>query len=378
MRSTSAGVIGIATYSARMRALTVIPKKPGTSEVREVPDPVPNDDEVVVDVVRVGLCGTDAEIDHGEYGVAPPGSDFLILGHESFGRVSRPARRPNGKATELLDSVPVVASVRRPDGCPNCSRGEADMCLWGDYTERGVGGLHGFCAERYAERPEYLFPVPEELVDVAVLLEPLTISEKGWRHVTVAQRRMTVWEPRRALVTGAGPVGILAAVVLRLRGMDVTVVERTEKPERRALLAKIGATYAATSITPLHDIVGSNGRTDVILEATGSSQVAFAAMDLIGPNGVLILTSVTGGSRSLEVRADDINRRLVLRNAMVLGTVNANAADFRQGLVDLAAAERRWPGFLLSLITRRVPLERAAEALRHDPSQIKQVVEIHP
>jgi len=361
-----------------MRALTVIPKMPGTSEVREVPDPVPNDDEVVVDVVRVGLCGTDAEIDRGEYGFAPPGSDFLILGHESFGRVSRPARRTNGAAMELVESAPVVASVRRPDGCPNCSRGEADMCLWGEYTERGVGGLHGFCAERYAERPEYLFPVPEELKDVAVLLEPLTISEKGWRHVSVAQRRMTVWEPRRALVTGAGPVGILAAVLLRLRGLEVMVIERTEKPERRSLLAKIGASYAATSVTPLHDIVGSNGRTDVILEATGSSQVAFAAMDVIGPNGVLILTSVTGGSRSLEVPADDINRRLVLWNAMVLGTVNATAADFRQGLADLAAAERRWPGFLLSLITRRVPLERATEALRHDPAQIKQVVEIRP
>src|SRR3989441_4343024 len=282
------------------------------------------------------------------------------------------------KMAQLSESAAVVASVRRPDGCPNCSRGEADMCLWGKYTERGIEGLHGFCAERYAERPEYLFPVPEEIADVAVLLEPLTISEKGWRHVTFAQRRMTVWEPRRALVTGAGPVGILAAVLLRLRGLDVTVVERTEKPERRSLLAKIGASYAATSVTSLDEVVGPNGHTDVILEATGSAQVAFAAMDLVGPNGVLILTSVTGGTRSLEVPADEINRRLVLSNAIVLGTVNANAADFRQGLADLAATERRWPGFLLSLITRRVPLERATEALRHDPAEIKQVVEIRP
>src|SRR2546425_1479872 len=376
MRSTSAGVIGIATYSARMRALAVIPRKPGTSVVREVPDPVPNDDEVVVDVVRVGLCGTDAEIDRGEYGLAPPGSDFLILGHESFGRVSRPARRANGKTAQLSESAAVVASVRRPDGCPNCSRGEADMCLWGKYTERGIEGLHGFCAERYAERPEYLFPVPEEIADVAVLLEPLTISEKGWRHVTFAQRRMTVWEPRRALVTGAGPVGILAAVLLRLRGLDVTVVERTEKPERRALLGTIGATYAATSVTPLVELAGPRGHVDVALEATGSAQVAFALMDLLGPNGVLVLTSVTGGMRPLEVPADDINKRLVLWNALVLGAANANAADFRQGIADLVAAEERWPGFLGSLITRRVPLARAAEALTHDPTQIKTVVEI--
>src|SRR2546425_548481 len=285
MRSTSAGAIGIATYSARMRALTVIPKKPGTAEVREVPDPVPADDEVVIDVIRVGLCGTDAEIDRGEYGIAPSGSGFLILGHESVGRVTRRARAA-GKGMGLVESTLVVASVRRPDGCPNCSRGEADMCLWGDYTERGIRGLHGFCAERYAERPEYLFPVPEEIAAVAVLLEPLSISEKGWRQVSAAQRRMTIWEPRRA--------------------------------------------------------------------------------------------SVTGGGRSLEVPADDINKLLVLSNALVLGTVNGNAVDFRQGLVDLAAAERRWPGFLLSLITRRVPLEKATEALRHDPAQIKQVVEIRP
>src|SRR5438445_2893552 len=294
MRSTSAGVIGIATYSARMRALTVIPREPGTSQVREVPDPVPADDEVLVDVIRVGLVGTDADIDHGEYGVAPPGSDFLILGHESFGRVSRPARRTKENGAGLVESTPVVASVRRPDGCPNCSRGEADMCLWGDYTERGIRGIHGFCAERYAERPEYLFPVPDEIADVAVLLEPLSISEKGWRHVIAAQRRMTFWDPTRAIVTGDGPVGILAAVLLRLRGLEVPVIEHTEKPDRRTLLAKIGASYAATSVTPLDEVAGPKGPADVILEATGSSEVAFAAMDLIGPNGALILTSVTG------------------------------------------------------------------------------------
>src|SRR2546427_10612110 len=192
------------------------------------------------------------------------------------------------------------------------------MCLWGKYTERGIGGLHGYCAERYAERPESLFAVPEKIAAVAVLLEPLTISEKGWRHTIAAQRRMAFWEPKRAVVTGAGPVGILAAVLLRLRGLDVTVVERPAKPDRRALLARIGVGYAATSVTPLDEVAGPKGHADVILEATGSSEVAFAAMDLIGPNGALILTSVTGGTRSLAVPGDDINKRLVLWNAMVV------------------------------------------------------------
>ena len=355
-------------YSARMRALTVIPRRAGSGAVRDVPDPTARDGEVLVDVVRVGLDGTDAEIERGEFGEAPPGSDVLVIGHESFGRVAK-------GTSELPVGTPVVASVRRPDGCPNCARGEQDMCLWGNYSERGILRLHGYCAERYAERPEYLFRVPNEILDVAVLLEPLTIGEKGWRHAFAAQRRMSVWEPKRALVTGAGAVGILAALALRLRGLDVTVVERTDKPERRALLERIGVQYGATSVTPLRDLAGP-GRIDVLLDATGSARVAFEAIRLVGTNGVVILTSVTGAGGSLEVPADEINRRLVLNNALVIGTVNANAVDFRQGLADLAEAERRWPGFLLSLITRRVPLERAAGAVRHDPAQIKQVVEV--
>ena len=350
-----------------MRALTVIPGKAGSGAVREVPDPVPRDGEVLVDVVRVGIDGTDIEIGQGEYGTAPAGSDVLVIGHEAFGRVAR-------ESGPLREGAPVVASVRRPDGCPNCARGEPDMCLWGTYTERGIAGLHGYCAERYAERPDYLFVVPERIAEVAVLLEPLTIGEKAVRHARAAQQRMTVWEPQRALVAGAGPVGILAALVLRLRGLAVTVAERTEKPDRRALLARIGAAYAATSVTPLEEIAAD--RVDLAIEATGAAQVAFSLMPLIGPNGVLVLTSVTGGGRTLEVPADDINRDLVLRNALVLGTVNANAIDFRQGIVDLGVAEERWPGFLLSLITRRVPLEQAAEALAHDPRHIKTVVEI--
>ncbi len=358
---------------ARMRALTVVPGHAGTGAVREVPDPAPAPNEALVEVVRVGLCGTDAEIERGEYGVAPPGSDVLVLGHESFGRI---ARRPRDGGTDLKEGTPVVASVRRPDGCPNCLGGEQDMCLWGKFRERGINGLHGFCAERYAERAEYLFPVPEAVADVAVLLEPLTISEKGWRHLAVAERRMTVWEPRNAIVTGAGPVGILAAVLLRLRGLEVTVVERTDKPARRALLARIGASYAATSVAPLASVAHALGRVDVVIEATGSAAVAFASVAAVTANGAVILTSVTGGGRTLDLPADELNKHIVLDNVLVLGTVNAKSDDFRQGIADLAAAQERWPGFLASLITRRVPLARAAGALEHDPNEIKTVVEM--
>ena len=348
-----------------------MPGRAGSAAVRDMPDPQIADDLVQVDVVRVGLCGTDAEIERGEYGRAPDGADTLVIGHESFGRVAR-------DAGGLKAGTPVVASVRRPDGCPNCRSGEQDMCLWGGFSERGINGIHGFCAERFAERPEYLYAVPEPIADVAVLLEPLTVAEKGWRHVVMAQRRMTVWDPRTAIVAGGGPVGILAAVKLRLQGLDVTVVERRHKPEKEALLARIGAGYAATSLTPLATLAERSKRIDVVIEATGNSAVAFECLRLVGANGAVILASVTGAMRTLEVPADLINRKLVLDNVLVLGTVNAKSDDFRQGILDLAEAERRWPGFLGALITRRVPLADAAAALRHDPSQIKTVVEVRP
>jgi glucose 1-dehydrogenase len=352
-----------------VRALTVVPGRAGSGAVRDVPDPHIADDEVLVDVVRVGLCGTDAEIERGDYGRAPDGADVLVLGHESFGRVAR--------GTESLKAgTPVVASVRRPDGCPNCRNGEQDMCLWGGFKERGINGIHGFCSERFAERPENLFVVPEALAEVGVLLEPLTITEKGWRHAVAAQRRMTVWEPRTAIVAGGGPVGLLAALKLRLQGLDVTVVERQHKPEKEALLARIGAGYAATSVTPLATLAARSKRVDLVIDATGNAGVAFECLQLVGANGAVILTSVTGAMRSLELPADVINKKLVLDNVLVLGTVNAKSDDFRTGIADLSQAEQRWPGFLGALITRRVPLADAARALPHDPTQIKTVVEV--
>lgn len=341
-----------------MRALTVLPGSPGSGSVREVPDPSPAPGEVLVEVVRTGVCGTDSEIERGEYGAAPDGDQVLVLGHECLGR--------------LADGSLVVPSVRRPDGCPSCVAGEQDMCLWGGYRERGINGLHGYCAERFAELPEFLVRVPSELEAVAVLLEPLTVGEKAIRQTFAAQRRMRVWQPERAIVTGAGPVGLLAAIVMRLRGLEVTVVERAHKAERASLLERIGARYAVTSRTPLETL----GPVDIVLEATGSSGVAFGSVALLGPNGALVLTSVTGGGRSLELPADELNKRIVLQNLLVLGSVNANALDFRTGIDDLHEAEGRWPGLLSSLITRRVPLADAASALRRDPRDIKTVVEV--
>ncbi len=318
--------------------------------------------------VRLGLCGTDHEINAGLYGTAPDGSEHLILGHESLGRVAR-------AAGDFAEGTYVVAMVRRPDGCPNCARGEQDMCLWGDYTERGIRGRHGFGSEWWSERPQYLVRIPDKLRAVAVLLEPTSVVEKAVRHAFRMQERAH-WEPKRAVVAGAGPIGILGAMLLRLGGLEVTVFERSEKPERRALLARIGASYAATNVTPLQEIAGGGGPIDLAVEATGSAQVAFDLMQRLGTNGALALTSVTGGDATADLPIARLNRDLVLGNRLVFGSVNANRVDFEHGVRDLGEAERRWPGFLASLITRRVQLADAAAAVAHDPRQIKTVVEL--
>lgn len=334
----------------------------------EVEDPRPRDGELLVRGVRIGLCGTDHEINEGLYGTAPEGSAHLILGHESLGRVER------GDG-DVGAGTYVVGIVRRPDGCPNCARGEQDMCLWGKFTERGIVGLHGFGSEWWVEHPDRLVPIPEPLAEVGVLVEPTTIAEKAVRHAFAAQRR-AFWEPTRALVAGAGPIGMLGAIVLRLRGLEVTVFERKAKPERKALLERAGARYAATSVVPLQELVAGQGPPDLAIEATGNAQVAFEIAPLLNANGVEVLTSVTGGDATATLGVAKLNQSLVLGNRMLLGSINAHRADFEQGVRDLAEAERRWPGLLASLITRRVPLAEAASAVPHDPTQIKTVVEL--
>ncbi len=334
----------------------------------EVDDPRPREGEALVRGVRLGLCGTDHEINEGLYGTAPPGAPYLVLGHESLGRIER-------GAADLADGTYVVGMVRRPDECPNCACGEPDMCVWGTFTERGIVGRQGFGSEWWTEVPKYLVAIPEPLVPLAVLLEPTTVVEKAVRQAFQVQRRL-FWDPRTAVVAGAGPIGILGALLLRAKGLAVSVFERTEKPERRGLLARAGISYAATRTTPLEEIAAGAGRIDLAVEATGNAQVAFDLAQRIGANGVLALTSVTGGTATAEVPIALINRELVLGNKLVFGSVNANRVDFEAGVRDLAEIERRWPGLLGSLITRRVPLAEAAGAVTHDPAQIKVVVEL--
>lgn len=359
-----------------MKAVTVTPGRPNSGRIAEVPAPQPVPGEVLVRVHEVGLDGTDAEILAGQYGETPPGEDHLIIGHESLGQVEETTTSAEGWSSGDW----VVAIVRRPDPVPclNCAAGEWDMCLNGLYTERGIKGRHGFLAEFYAEEPGFLVKVPEELRALAVLLEPLSIVEKAMEQIRRIQSRL-VWQPTRAIVLGAGPIGLLASLLLRLEGMDVHVYARGGTGRRRDLTEMMGASYLPAEEHRLgHELAARIGPVDVIVEATGFSPLAFDAMDIAGPNGIVCLTGVSGGSRTLEISSDHLNLEIVLTNKLIFGTVNANRRHFESGIVHLREINARWPGLLSRMITRRLPLERFAEAVQKSPEDVKTVVEIGP
>lgn len=353
-----------------MKAIAVTPGVANSAQLVELAQPHPGPGEVSVRVLEVGICGTDRELNTGLYGEAPKGDSYLVIGHEALGEV---AAVGEGGA----DFVPgdlVVPMVRRPDGCPNCQAGEWDMCLWGNYTERGIKGRHGFAAEYFTERPEYLIKLPPELRTFGVLLEPLSIVEKAIAQAFRIQQRLR-WEPRQALVLGVGPIGLLATALLRLRGLKTYTLATGPQTGLRASLAQeLGAEYAAAGEMPIEEAGKRLGNLDIIIEATGASSVAFGAMAALGTNGVLALTGVSAGHRRLEVPADAINLSLVLGNKAVFGTVNANRSHFLHGVSDLAQIEARWPGWLARLITRRFPLEAFDQALPHLRDDMKTVL----
>ena len=358
-----------------MRAIAVIPGKHGSIHLTDAaPDPEPSAENAIVRVLEAGVCGTDVEIDEGQYGEAPAGAPLLILGHENLGVVESSPRDAHVQPGDL-----VVATVRRPcpERCRPCAMGQNDMCVTGNFLERGIRGLHGFMSERYAESPAYLVKLAPHLRPFAVLMEPMSVVQKGIDHAYRMQERMS-WEPRTAVVLGAGPVGILAAATLRLRGLDVTVTAReAEGSPRHALLREAGIGYVSSSKTPLEDVPKRLGRIDIVVEATGASAVVFPSMRMLGPDGVCILSSVTGGSKSFQVDLAEWNREMVLGNRVAFGTVNAGRGHFESGARDLEIIEARVPGWLARLITRRLPFTDVAAALTRPQGDIKTVLVFH-
>jgi glucose 1-dehydrogenase len=349
-----------------MRALAVFPGQPNTLHLTELPKPsvddVPGGRGVLVRVLRVGVDGTDKEINAAEYGAAPPGYDFLVIGHEGFGQVE--AVGPN--VTEVRPGDFVVATVRRPGSSVYDQIGTSDMTTDDTYYERGINLRHGYLTEFYVDDADFIVKVPKGLKDVGVLLEPMTVVEKGITQAYEIQRRLHVWRPRRAAVMGAGTIGLLATLVLRLRGLDVTVFGQRPGPYRNSeLLEQLGARYVSTRDLPIVDGARKYGPFDVVFEATGFSPVVFEAMQALGKNGVLVLSSVTGGDRRVEVPADRINLEFVLGNKVMVGTVNANREYFERGVEDMALAEAEYAGWLSQLLTHPIAgLENYDEMMR--------------
>jgi threonine dehydrogenase-like Zn-dependent dehydrogenase len=338
-----------------VKALAVTPGQAHSLRLVDVPMPsladVPGGRGVLVRVLRVGVDGTDKEIDAAEYGQAPPGDAYLITGHEGFGVVEAVGPAVH----ELAPGDFVVATVRRPGSSLYDRIGTSDMTTDDVYFERGINLRHGYLAEFYVDDAEFIVKVPGGLRDVGVLLEPMTVVEKGIAQAYEIQRRLRVWRPRRAAVMGAGTIGLLAALVLRLRGLEVTVFGLRPAPYLNSdLLALIGARYLSTAAVPVVSAAHDVGPFDIVFEATGYSPIVFESMQALGKNGVLVLSSVTGGDRHAEVPADRINLSFVLGNKVMVGTVNANREYFETGVEDMAMAEAEFPGWLSRLLTHPI------------------------
>ncbi len=361
-----------------MQAIAITPRKPASARLIDAPLPelaaIPEGRGVRVKVLRVGVDGTDKELQAGLYGAPPPGCDYLIEGHESLGQVESVGPRVRDFAPGDL----VVATVRRPGHSLYDLIGAQDFTTDDTYYERGINLLHGYLAEAYVESADYLVKIPPAIQNPAVMMEPFSIVQKGIAQAYAAQRRLHIWRPVRAAVTGAGSIGLLGTLALRLRGLDVVTFGLTTGPSLQARLLKdLGAVYVSTREMSLDDAAKKYGPFDLILEATGYSPMAFDAMRVLAKNGVLVWSSVTGGNRTTTVASDQINLEFVLGNKLLLGTVNASRGDFVRGVSDMALAEALYPGWLERLLTHSVAgLARYQDLFNtlmnsKDPDQIK-------
>ncbi len=345
-----------------VRALTVVPGRRDSLALSELPEPEPHD-EVLVDGLAMGVCGTDKEIVAGAYGWAPAGEERLVIGHESLGRV-----REAPPSSSLSPGDLVVGVVRRPDPvpCGACRHGEFDMCRNGRYTERGIKEVHGYGSEVWSVDPAYAVKLDDRLAEVGVLMEPTSIVAKAWDQIERVGARGW-FEPRSVLVTGAGPIGLLAALLGVQRGLDVHVLDRVTSGPKPDLVSDLGATYHHGG---MDDAVRA-GEPDIVIEATGNGTLVFGAFRSTSSYGIVCLTGVSPRGRTLEVEAGSINREMVLENDVVIGSVNANRAHYESAAVALAWSDLGW---LERLISRRVPLASYPEAFEPREDDVKVVV----
>jgi threonine dehydrogenase-like Zn-dependent dehydrogenase len=347
-----------------MRALTVAPGTANSARVEDVPEPPASDGSVLVRALALGVCGTDREIVSGDYGWAPPGQKRLVIGHESLGKVKEAPAESGFKSGDL-----VVGIVRRPDPvpCPCCAVGEWDMCRNGRYTERGIKERNGYGSDYFRIEPEFLVKLDPALGINGVLAEPTSVVAKAWDQTERIGRRSRAWQPKRLLVTGAGPIGLLAALLGAQRGLDVHVLDHRDGAEKQAIVGALGGTFHLGSLADLDQL-----KPDILMECTGAPAVVRDAFGRIAPGGIVCLIGVSAPGHDLEVDIGALNRTMVLDNDTVFGTVNANRRHYEDAVASLQRADKHW---LARLITRRVPVERWTQSLSPQPDDIKIVVD---
>jgi glucose 1-dehydrogenase len=364
-----------------MKAVAVTPGVPNSVHLAELPKPrvedMPQGRGVLVRVLKVGVDATDREINDAKYGASPPGYKFLVLGHESFGIVE--AVGP--KVTHVKPGDYVTATVRRPGGSIYDQIGTSDMTSEETYYERGINLLHGFLTEHYVDDAEFIVKMPTGLKHLHVLAEPMSCATKAVQQAFEVQRRLRVWRPKTAYVMGAGQIGLLSTLVLRLRGLEVYTLARTEPPMLKSeIVEAMGAHYVSTAQTSPQELAQKVGKADLIVDATGSSAIAFGCMQLLGHNGVLVWTSVTGGLQHVEVPSDKVNLDWVLGNKLLLGSVNANREHFEMGIKDLALGEVMYPGVIQRILTTPIRgldnYPQMMQALVAEPPALKVYVDV--
>jgi threonine dehydrogenase-like Zn-dependent dehydrogenase len=368
-----------------MKAIGVFPESRQVKVVEQEEPVVSKPHEVKLRILDTGICGTDKEICTFAYGTPPPGSDYLVIGHEALGEVVEvgPA------VTHVAPGDLVVPTVRRPcphARCRSCRAGHQDFCETGDFTERGIKGAHGYLTEFVVDEAKYMNPVPNHMREIAVLVEPLTIAKKaGYQLHGLMQRRPPWIDPsvsersqgrgRKALVLGAGPVGLLGAMALRLAEFETVVYSREQEPDPRIAVAKtIGASYLSSESVPPSQLEAHLGPIDLVYEAVGHSVLALQVLRALGPNGIYVLTGVPGQETLIEADPAALLREMVLKNQVVLGTVNAGPEAFIAAIADLETFDQRWPNAVPALLAERTPIEHAVERILGRPLGIKSVI----
>jgi threonine dehydrogenase-like Zn-dependent dehydrogenase len=366
----------------QMKAIAVVP---GTKNVQLIDRPEPKitaADEVKLKILRVGICGTDREEAAGGRAYAPPGQKELIIGHEMFGQVAEV-----GSAVKTVKPGDFgVFTVRRECGhCPACQVGRSDMCTSGNYTERGIKGRDGYQTEFVVDREHYLVRVPNEICAVGVLAEPTSVAEKAIDEALLVQEARLPYahdtdgrlNGQRALVAGLGPIGLLAAIALRLRGATVLGLDVVDEDSLRpSLLKQIGGIYVDGRQTKPSAMDDHYGQIDLILEATGVAKVEFDLLEALGINGVYVLTGIPGGDRPLNIDGAALMRKLVLRNQVMIGSVNESIRHFQMAIEDLTQALKLWGDAVKKLITHVASYNDFADVLfKHPEDEIKAVIE---